>query len=89
MTKLVRPQLAQKVDTTEFDDVTIITLERLVRQQVVNGFAGADEIRGFLSSWKHGGFSLRTGTQGVREGVCSLTAPPEKRYRTCLVRTFY
>ena len=78
MTKLVRPQLAQKVDTTEFNDVTIISLEWLVRQQVVNGFAGTDEIRGFLSSWKHSAFSLRTGTQGVGEAVCSLTAPLRK-----------
>src|SRR6266850_952014 len=31
----------------------------------------------------------RTGGQEVLEGTTSLTGPHEKRYRTCLVRTFY
>jgi hypothetical protein len=90
MTKLGRPHVTQDLDGTELDQASIPRRERVPAcQQGENGFAGTDKIRSLIPNRKHGVPSLRTGTQGVGEGVCSLTAPPEKSYRTCLVRSFY
>jgi hypothetical protein len=55
--RLDRPQLAQKVDTTEFDEVLIVRRERPQCQSSVKGFAGANEIRSLFANIKHGGLS--------------------------------
>ena len=77
----LRPQLTQQIDTIELDELPIVMREPLVCQPSVNGFAGPDEIRGLCTNIKHGGLSLRTGRQGVREGIPSLTVGPVQRYQ--------
>jgi hypothetical protein len=90
MTKLGHLQFTQQFSAAEHNEASIVTRERVPGgQQGVNGFAGADEIHGLdPNSRKHSGLSSRTGRQGVGEGIRSLTAPTEKRYRTCFVRSF-
>jgi len=68
MTQLDRRQFTQKITAAELDKVSIVRGEWPSSQQAVNGFAGANEIRGLFTNLRHGGFSLRTGRQGVREG---------------------
>ena len=76
MTKLGWRQFIQQLIAAELDEVSILRRERVPAcQQGVNGFAGADEIRGLFPNRKQGGFSLRTGRQGVREGPRNPTRP--------------
>ena len=63
----LRPQLTHQIETTELDEVPIVMGEALIAQPSVNGFAGVDEILGLFTNIMHGGLSLRTGRQGVRE----------------------
>jgi len=66
---LSRRQFTQQLTAAELNQVSIVRGERASGvQQSVNGFAGADEIRGLFTNINHGGLSLRTGRQGVREG---------------------
>ena len=57
MTKLGWRQFIQQLIGAELDEVSILRRERVpALQQGVNGFAGADEIRGLFPNRKHGGF---------------------------------
>ena len=56
MTQLDRRQFTQKITAAELDKVSFVRGECApVVQQGVNGFAGADEIRGFFTNITHGG----------------------------------
>ena len=87
--RLGRPQLAQQLTTAELDEVSIVRGERLACHPSVNGFAGADEIRGLLTNIKHGGTPYEPEGQGVKEGVQSLTVSHRERYPACVVRIFF
>jgi hypothetical protein len=76
MTKLGQPQLPQQLNTAELDAVSIVRRELLVCQPNVNGFAGADEIRGLFTNIKHGGTPYEPEGQGVREGMRTLPEGP-------------
>ena len=69
MTELDRRQFIQQLIGAELNEVSIFSHERSLCQQAVNGFAGADKIRGFFTNRKHGGTPYEDGRQGVREGV--------------------
>ena len=56
MTKLGWHQFFQQLIGAELDEVSILRCEHVPAcQQGVNGFAGADEIRGLFPNRKHGG----------------------------------
>jgi len=56
MTQLDRRQFTQQITAAELDKVSFVRGECApVVQQGVNGFAGADEIRGFFTNITHGG----------------------------------
>jgi hypothetical protein len=56
MTKLGRRQFIQQLIGAELDEVSIIRAERVPAfQQSVNGFTGADEIRGLFPNRKDRG----------------------------------
>jgi len=68
VTKLGWPQLTQKINTAVFDDISIVRRERLTGQQVVNGFAGAEEIYSFFpKNRRHGGTPYERGRHGCAE----------------------
>jgi hypothetical protein len=53
--RLIRLQLTQQIDATVFDQVSILTGERLVCQSIVNGFAEMDKFAGLFNKIKHCG----------------------------------
>lgn len=55
----LRPQLSQKIDTTELDEVPIVIREPVMCQPVLNDFAGANQRRGLFTNIMHGGRSFR------------------------------
>jgi hypothetical protein len=89
MTKLGRLHITQQFTAAEHNEVSIVKRERAPGgQQGVNGFAGVDKFRGLFTDIKHDGFPLRTGRQGVREGVRSLTGPPQEKILGMLSKEF-
>ena len=59
MTKLGRPHFTKKPIAAELDNGSIVRRERPACQQGMNGFAGADEIRGFFPNRRRGFFPNR------------------------------
>jgi hypothetical protein len=89
MTQLDRDQCTQQFAAVEHNEISIVRGEYVpVCQPNVNGFAGADEIRGLFTNFKHGGTPYEEEGEECGERMRSLTGPTGKRYRTCLVRTF-
>jgi hypothetical protein len=51
----LRPQLSQKIDTTELDEVPIVICEPLICQPIVNGFANVNQRLGLFTNILHVG----------------------------------
>lgn len=64
---LGRPQFTQQLTPAELDEVQIVRGERFACHPNVNGFAGANEIRGLFTNIKHDG-TLLTNRETRSEG---------------------
>ena len=90
MTQLDRDQCTQQFAAVEHNEISIVRGEYVPGgQPSVNGFAGADEIRGFFTNLKHGGTPYEEKGEECGERRRSLTGPHGESYRTCFVGTYF
>jgi hypothetical protein len=90
MTQLDWDQRTQQFAAVEHNEISIVRGEYVpVGQPSVNGVAGTDEIRGLFTNIKHGGTPYEEEGEEYRKRFRSLTGHQGKRYRTCLVRTYF